>query len=268
MRTRNLLIFTIFITVLFFGNIYGTDRIFKEILKFSAPEARQGIAVDDSFFYVIGTREIAKYDKESGRPVIKWAATEKCPIIHLDSGVISDGKLYCGHSNYPGTPMTSSVEIWNAQTLQHIGTHSFGIQRGSCTWIDRHDGYWWAVFAHYKKFKPILNKGNNWTTLVKFDESWRILEAWVFPKEVLAKFGKRSNSGGSWGADGLLYCSGHDKPELYILNLPQAGSVLELVEIVPVNSQGQGIAWDRSQPGVIYTLRRKERQVVVSKLIE
>ena len=247
---------------------YSSDRTFKEIRKFSAPEARQGIAVDDKYCYVIGTRVIAKYDKQTGNPVKKWQENENGPIIHLDSGVIVDGKLYCAHSNYPATPMTSSVEIWDAQTLQHIGTHSFGIHWGSCTWIDRRDGYWWAVFAHYEKFKPILHTDNHWTTLIKFDDDWRFLQGWTFPEEVLQKFSSKSNSGGSWGADGLLYCSGHDKPELYILKLPQAGSILELVEIVPVNSQGQGMAWDRSKPGVIYTIRRKDRQVVISKLVE
>ena len=39
-------------------------------------------------------------------------------------------------------------------------------------------------------------------------------------------------------------------------------SVLELVGIIPMNIRGQGIAWDRSQPGVIYGIIRataKER---------
>jgi hypothetical protein len=32
--------------------------------------------------------------------------------------------------------------------------------------------------------------------------------------------------------------------------------VLKLVEIVPLNIRGQGIAWDRSQPGMIYGILR------------
>ena len=62
------------------------------------------------------------------------------PIIHLDSGVIVDGKLYCAHSNYPGIPMTSSIEVWDPSTLEHIESHSFGIFRGSCTWVDQLQG--------------------------------------------------------------------------------------------------------------------------------
>lgn len=270
MRALSLIkfVFTIFIAALFFSNAYGADRAFQEILKFDVPKARQGIAVDDSFFYVINTKNIVKYEKEIGKFVKKWEGKEIGPIIHLDSGVIIKGKLYCAHSNYPETPMTSSVEIWDAQTLRHIGSHSFGVQWGSCTWIDRFQGCWWAVFAHYEKFKPILNKDNQWTTLVKFDDDWRFLQTWIFPEQVLDRFGSQSNSGGSWGPDSMLYCSGHDKPELYVLKLPEAGSILELVEIVSINNQGQGVAWDRTNKGIMYTLRRKDKQVAVFKLIE
>jgi len=162
--------------------------------------------------------------------------------------------------------MTSSVEVWDTQTLRHIGTHSFGILGGSCTWIDRYQGYWWVVFAHYERFKPILNKGKSWTTLVKFDDDWQMIASWVFPAEVLEMFDAMSNSGGSWGSDSFLYCSGHDRPEVYVLKLPEAGSVLELVNIIPISSAGQGLAWDRTDPRMIYTIIRGHKQVVVSTL--
>ena len=64
------------------------------------------------------------------------------------------------------------------------------------------------------------------------------------------------------GPDGYLYLTGHDPAELYRMRLPKAGSVLELVDVIQMNIRGQGIAWDRSQPGVIYGIIRstvKER---------
>jgi len=75
-----------------------------------------------------------------------------------------------------------------------------------------------------------------------------------------------SNSGGSWGPDGYLYCTGHDRSEVYAVKIPDKGSVLELVETVPLPILGQGIAWDRSRSGFIYGIRKKDRQVVVSRL--
>lgn len=261
---NSVLILSCLISLIAFKMISKREII--EQRKFSAPEARQGIAVDENYIYVIDTKGIAKYNKKSFEFVNKWS-NEKSAIIHLDSGVIINGKLYCAHSNYPGIPMTSSVEIWDAETLEHIESFSFGINWGSCTWVDYHDGYWWAVFGHYNKWKEESKTDVSWTTLIKFNDNWERIESWVFPKEVLDKFGMMSNSGGSWGPDGLLYCTGHDAPELYALKIPSMGSVLELVDIVPINCTGQGIAWDRSDPGSIYTIRKSDRIVVHSKMI-
>ena len=217
-------------------------------LSFPATEAHQGVAVDKDHFYAIGSREIGKYDKKTGRKIKQWV-DDTGEIIHLDSGVEFEGKLYCAHSNYPALPMTSSVEVWDKVTLEHVDSHSFGIRWGSFTWLDRYDGYWWAVFAHYEDYHL---KDNNesipqnidpqWTTLVKFNDRWESLEEWIFPVSVIERARPYSISGGSWSADGLLYCSGHDRSELYIVQLPKAGSILRHVATVHFANQGQGIA--------------------------
>lgn len=233
---------------------------------FSSPDAHQAVAVDSSHFYAIASRSISKHDKTTGEKISEWQEETDGGILHLDSGVIVGGKLYAAHSNYPDLPMTSSIEIWDAQTLQHVGSHSFGIHWGSCTWVDRHQGSWWAVFAHYEEFSDELGKDNRWTTLVQFSDSWEPLESWVLPQKVLERFDGKSNSGGSWGPEGLLYLSGHDRGELYAIRLPERGTVLELVEIIPVTSEGQGIAWDPSEPNTLYTITRSKREVNVLKL--
>lgn len=104
---------------------------FVEIARFKAPSARQAAAVDAGHVYAITDRAIAKHDKTTGALVKEWKGAEDGPIIHLDSGAVVDGKLYAAHSNYPASPMTSSVEIWDAETLEHVGSHSFGILLGS-----------------------------------------------------------------------------------------------------------------------------------------
>jgi len=257
----------IFIIILISTSVCFCENVkFSEIMRFDAKEARQGIAVDSQYIYVIGTSEIGKYNKVNGNFIKSWEGKENGPIIHLDSGVIIDGKLYCAHSNYPGIPMTSSVEIWDAETLEHVDSHSFGINWGSCTWVDYFEGYWWASFAQYEKWKSETYKGSEWTTVVKFDSDWQELGAWIFPNEVIERFRPMSNSGGSWGPDRLIYCTGHDHPELYGLQIPETGSVLELVKTIPIDNTGQGIAWDRSNPGTIYTISKKDRQVRVFEL--
>lgn len=245
---------------------------FEQVSTFAVPEAIQGVAVDERHFYAIDNRQIAKYDKHAGTLVAKWQGPANGPIIHLDSGMVMDGKIYCAHSNYPQHPMTSSVEIWDVDTLKHVGTRSFGIHWGSLTWLDWHDGAWWAGFANYDQpygpnKTPYGGKVN--TTVVKFDAKWQWQEAWTLPAAILEKFELMSNSGGSWGADGFLYLSGHDPAEVYKMKLPTAGSILELVEVLPVAIKGQGIAWDRTKnldAKVLYGIIRATKQVTVSRL--
>jgi hypothetical protein len=231
----------------------------RQIGEFAVPEANQGVGVDDRYFYAIDNQTIAKYDKKTGQPAGKWRGPKDGPIIHLDSAVVFDGKIFCAHSNYNEWPMTSSLEIWDSGTMQHIGNHSFGINWGSLTWVDFYNGHWWMGFANYDvpygpNKTPYGHKAA--TQVIKLTADFKYAESWVLPKAVLEKFEAMSNSGGSWGPDGYLYLSGHDPAEIYKMRLPKAGSVLELVEIVPMNIRGQGIAWDRSDRGVIYGIIR------------
>ena len=92
--------------------------------------------MDADHFYAITNRRIGKYDKRSGEQVGFWEGEAEGPIIHLDGGIVLDGQLYCAHSNYPGVPMVSSTEIFDTETMDHVGSHSFGIFGGSATWLD------------------------------------------------------------------------------------------------------------------------------------
>ena len=182
------------------------------IREFQVEEAKQAVAVDARHFYVINNSTIRKYLKSTGALVGTWDGTKQ-GIVHLNSGVVLKGKLYCANSNYPGQPMTSSVEIFDVGTLRHTGTHSFGIaQHGSLTWLDQKDGYWYVGFAEYSGRNASAGRDGRWTSLVKYDRHWRQLEAWVYPPNLLERFAPMSNSGGAWGRDGLLYITGHDHP--------------------------------------------------------
>ncbi len=231
----------------------------EQIREWPIPEANQGVGVDDKYFYAVDNQTIGKYDKQTGKLAKKWTGDKKGPILHLDSALLMEGKLYAAHSNYPEWPMTSSLEIFDAATLEPVGSHSFGIQYGSLTWVDWKDGFWWMTFANYDKpFGPDKTKyGNKLNTImVKFNKDFIPVESWTLPKALLDRFEDMSNSGGAWGPDGYLYLTGHDPAEIYRMRLPRSGSVLEVVDIIPMNIRGQGIAWDKSQPGVIYGIIR------------
>ncbi|MPR36182.1 hypothetical protein GBK04_23245 [Cytophagaceae bacterium SJW1-29] len=236
--------------------------------EFQVEEAKQAVAVDATHFYVINNSTIRKYLKNSGELVASWDGTSQ-GIVHLNSGVVIKGKLYCANSNYPDQPMTSSVEIFDTRTLQHTSTHSFGIaQHGSLTWLDQKDGYWYVGFAEYSGRNASAGRDGRWTSLVKYGRDWRQLEAWVYPKNLLDRFAPMSNSGGTWGQDGLLYITGHDHPEVYVLQLPRSGYTLDYIKTIPLPIAGQGIAMDRAVKNkrVLWGINRAKRTVIRTEL--
>ncbi len=236
-------------------------RVCRELRSFKISEAHQGVAVDVAHFYAVTNRAIGKYDKRTGKEVAQWKAHDDSPLRHLNSGVVFEGKLYCAHSNWPAQPLKNSIEIWDAETLKHVGQKAFGRQASAVTWVDRRDDHWWVVFARYGSKQVVAG-----TTLTKFDDRWKPVASWRFPAKVIDRFVPNSCSGGAFGPDGLIYATGHDRAKMYALRIPNNGETLELVDIVPMNIAGQGIAWDRTDLGIVYGIRRKTKEVVVSRI--
>ena len=265
MLFKNLFLLIFF--CLFFSQI-GLSQQTSVLKKFLLPEAKQGVAVDQDYFYVINNSTIFKHTKADGKLVTSWDGTKE-GIKHLNSGVVIDGKLYCANSNYPEIPMASSVEIFDIKTLKHIGNHSFGISdHGSLTWLDQKDGFWYIGFAHYSGKEASEGRDVRWTSLVKYTKDWLQVESWIFPKNIIELFTPKSNSGGAIGKDGLLYLTGHDRPEIYVLKIPESGYTLSYIKTIPVSIYGQGIAIDHSVKDkvVIYGLNRAENTVVVEEV--
>lgn len=238
----------------------------QEVRRIPAPEAHQAPAADSKHLYAIGNHVIGKYEKSTGRRVAQWECEQGNPLIHLNSGVVRSGLLHCAHSNYPGVPMNSSIETWDSRTLRHLRTHSFGIGIGSATWIDFHGGFRYVTFAHYANRAAEPGRDPRWTSLVQFDAEWRRLQAWVFPSELIAKLGQYSISGGVFHPSGLLLCTGHDNPEIYVLGFPEGASTLVLQGAIPAPINGQGIALDPDDPSILYAIGRKTAEIIVIRL--
>lgn len=226
----------------------------------TAPEANQGVAADRAHVYAIDNFAIGKYDKATGERIAEWQGDPKL-FPHLNSCAVVKAELVCAASNYPKVPIASSVEIFDKKSLRHIRTVSLGRMYGSLTAMDRHDGNWWAVFANYDDRGGEPGRDHRFTTLVRMDASFRPLESWLFPDAVLARFAPKSCSGFAWGADGLMYASGHDRPEIYALRLPKAGATLELVATLQVPTEGQAIDWDPVEPRLLWSINRRANQL-------
>jgi hypothetical protein len=263
--------FTFLITCIYLFPLIsqGQNIVEKSSYKINDTIHLQGVAVDDSFFYVISNTSIYKYKKGEGTLVAFFDGKKEGILKHLNGGVVIKGKLYCAHSNFPGSPMASSIEIFDTKTMQHISSHSFGLFGGSATWIDKKDGYWWVAFANYNSPHSSEGRDNQWTQLVKFNKDWVKVASWIYPANVLKAFAPYSNSGGVWSRDGkFLYITGHTRKELYVLKIPKYGYTLQYIRTIPTINEGQGIALDKSNKNgeELYAVSRDENAVIVEQL--
>jgi hypothetical protein len=240
------------------------DLAATEVLRIPAEEAKQGVVADARHFYAISNSAIGKYDRASRRRVARWQG-DPALFKHMNSCRLLSREIVCAASNYPEVPMASSVEWFDTARMQHVRSRSLGPGRGSLTWLDWHDGSWWACFANYAGRGGEAGRDHRLTTLVRYSPDFAEQGAWLFPEDVLERFAPYSSSGGAWGGDGLLYVTGHDRPEMYALRLPRAGSRLERVATIGLTTSGQAIAWD-PRGRVLWSIDRSSRAIVVSTI--
>ncbi len=99
--------------------------------------------------------------------------------------------------------------------------------------------------------------------LVRFDRDFAEQGAWLFPKTVLERFAPYSASGGAWNGRHLTV-TGHDRKEVYVLRIPEAGSRLIHVGTFAFPSTGQAIQWDKAA-GTLWSIDRARRELVESR---
>lgn len=236
-----------------------------ELRRIPAEEARQGATGGRGSVYAIGNHDIGRYDARSGRRMARWQG-DPARYPHLNSCELHGRDLVCAASNYPSVPMSSEVLWFDAETLTLRRSHALGHGHGSLTWVTRHGGAWYACYANYDGKGGEPGHDHRETTLVQLDDSMRETGLWTFPESVLQRFAPRSASGGAWGEDGLLYVTGHDRPEMYVLKLPATGSVLEHVTTIGLPTDGQAIGWEQGQKRVLWSIERASTEMVASRV--
>ncbi|WP_166831127.1 glycoside hydrolase family protein [Thalassoroseus pseudoceratinae] len=253
-------LFNSFLTLFLFASICDAAEIsIQELQRVHIPEAHQAVAVDSSSFYAIASRSIAKYDKETSKKIEEWSAPDGSHILHLNSGVVLEGKLHCANSNWPSSPLENTIEVFSTDTLTHVATRKFDVTEGAINWIERYQDAWWVAFAFY-------GDEVNQTFLARYNNDWKETGRWHFPKSVLQRFRPNSNSGGAFGPNGRLFVTGHDHAELYVMKVPEQSGELKHLSTVSAPIAGQGIAWDRSDIGTLYGIVRKTKEVVKMRL--
>ena len=233
--------------------------------RLSAPEARQGVASDGQHVYVIDNSRIGKYAIATGRKDGEFAG-DPAQFPHLNSCAVVGARLVCASSNYPATPHRGTVEFFDPATMTHVQSVALAQNPGSLTALARHDGRWWAAFAHYDGKGGIAGCDHGDTQVAELDNDFRIRRTWSLPASVLARLAPYSLSGLTWGDDGRIYASGHDKPEIYVLSVPDKGTRLRHHATWAVASFGQAIAFDPAEPRLLWTIDRATRSVFAHRL--
>ena len=272
------------------GDPGSGGRVIEEIRRFRAPEAHQGVAVDGTHFFAIGNRIIAKYDRRTGRKVAEWRAGPGDRFVHLNSCVVADEELVCAHSNYPNLPMRSSIERWDPESMEHLGSRELGEgdlppTGGSLTWAVPRGGDWWLGFAHYDTGGGEPDRGTEWSRVVRMrggrdgasgDRLARRPEAgaplepvatYRYPPDLVDRLRPFSASGAGWGPEGLLWITGHDEAAVYVLRVPTSGSELEWVRSISAPMHGQAWAFDPEDSRTVWGIVRSRGEVVVGRLV-
>jgi hypothetical protein len=225
---------------------------YAETGRLKSPHATQAAAADRDAVYAVSSTAVAVHDRKTGQ----FLGTSTGKAEHLNSAFVWNGKVYCAHSNFPKTPETSEIRVFDPATRELTVLHDFKHPPGSLVW-NVHDGRrWWCCFAHYGKAK------NAKTVLVRYADGFREEARWTFPKAVVDDWDGMSASGGVWDGDTLLVTHHHWKV-LYRLRLPRDGRELELVEALTCPFPGQGIAADPLTGGLV-GIDRDARAIVLA----
>ena len=233
----------------------------RTVRVYKAPEASQGVAADLRHFFVVDNTILAKYEIQTGQLIDRWVGPHLGQIRHMNSCLADGGRLWCANSNYPETPMGSSIEVFDAATMKHVESRSLGMRdEGSLTWFDRYGTGWIAGFSHYDANGGVPFKDHKFSSVVTFDNLWRRTGGWLLPPSTLERMAPYASSGGAIGPDGWLYLLGHDKPEMYVVGRPEMGPVLSHIATISLEAEGQAFSWAKSGR-TVYTIDRRQRLV-------
>ena len=233
----------------------------RTLRVYKAPEASQGVAAGLHHFFAVDNTVLAKYAIRTGQLIDRWVGARNGLIRHMNSCLADAGRLWCANSNYPETPMGSSIEVFDSETMKHVESHSLGMRdEGSLTWFDRYGTGWIAGFSHYDQNGGVPFKNHTFSSVVTFDHQWRRTGGWLLPSSTLERMAPYASSGGAIGPDGWLYLLGHDRPELYVVGRPPMGPVLSHIATVSLETEGQAFSWAKSGR-TIFAIDRRQRLV-------
>lgn len=234
-------------------------------LRIAAPEARQGVTSDGTYIYAVDNATIGKYMIATGDRVALFEG-DKEHFKHMNSCAFVGELLACAASNYPATPHQGSIEYFDPDELRHLRSVQLEDNPGSLTVFGERDSGKWAIFANYDGKGGEAGKDHRDTVYAEMSPANRVTRTIRFPAAVLDRLAPYSISGAAWSTDGLIYVSGHDKPEIYVLRLRDGEQAFEYIATIPTVTNGQAIDFDPVQDRQLWAIDRNALQAVASTI--
>jgi hypothetical protein len=96
--------------------------------------------------------------------------------------------------------MRSEVLWFDAKSLRLTRTEPLPFPDGSLTWLDWHDGHWWAGYANYDGKGGAPGRDHRQTLVVRYTRTFTPIATYAFPDSVLARLRAPQHLGRSVGA--------------------------------------------------------------------
>lgn len=200
--------------IIYYAYHYKTTNIIHE---YNTDIDISGIAIDDHNLYIIGSNDIHKYSRKSGKKL----AHKKLPFHHLGDAKIVNGDLIV-INNAPHHPAV----IWvDPNDLSIIDLITPDYVTGDLIWIDWALNKWWLYDEHHHKAA---------SRILCYDNDWNLLGLWTLPKEI-----SDGVIGGAWLGNHLVI---HQNGKLALLKLPPTKVPVDLAKTQSVSSSDAGFA--------------------------
>ena len=240
-----LLFFFLIIFLFFFKNLNEYFDVKKNLGYL------QGVIVDKNFYYLVYSKGILKFNIKTNQ--FNKSTKYNKNLKHLNGGIIYNNMLYLTNNPKNGK---NSLEIFDKE-LNYITSIKLDKLKGSLTWIDFYKGYFFGLLAYYK---DEVKK----TRIVKFDNQFNIIKQWKIPKSILNRLYPNSISGGQFNkTSGILFLTGHDKKEIYLMNL---NNNLKYIKTLKTSIAGQGISFDKNNDKYLWGIDRKNNKIIKSHI--
>ncbi|RLI85618.1 MAG: hypothetical protein DRP01_05810, partial [Archaeoglobales archaeon] len=179
---------------------YKVEFSFGSATNIKSDHADQGITTDGTYVYTTDSSNLYKYQKDGTLVTSRDTSGDGSYGDHNGDLCYHNGKLYICTCNFPDTPKTAAIAVYNASDLSYIGEQVLSNPPDWGAGISYHDGKFWVIFDNPNN-KVIWKMTQTDTTTFTKDAEYSLTYA--------ITSGDHGYQGCDW-KDDYLFCNIHD----------------------------------------------------------